>query len=134
VVLGEKRREAELIAERLENAARRRHDEIIQEALERNKVLEQRERELLDRIDALEKAFRSMRHTADDIYKNVVREATQTTGSQSKAAARETSAPKEAAKSTDRAKVIDLTDSFDDDEAQIVDVAPTKETKRPRRV
>jgi DivIVA domain-containing protein len=133
VVLGDKRREAELVAERLENAARRRHDEIIQEAVERNKVLEQRERELLDRIDELEKAFLSMRHTADDIYKNVVREATQATGSQSKAAARKTSAPKEAAKSTDRAKVIDLTDSFEDDEVQIVDAAPTKETKRPKR-
>src|SRR5918999_51650 len=105
VVLGDKRREAELVAERLENAARRRHDEIIQEAVERNKVLEQRERELLDRIDALEKAFLSMRHTADDIYKNVVREAKEATGSQSKAAARKTSAPKEPAKSTDRANV-----------------------------
>jgi cell division initiation protein len=131
-VLGDKRREAELVAERLENAARRRHDEIIQEAVEHNKVLEQRERELLDRIDELEKAFLSMRHTADDIYKNVVREATEATRTQSKTPARKTSAPKEAAKSTDRAKVIDLTDSFDDDEAQIVDVAPTRETKRPK--
>src|SRR5918992_1523828 len=132
-LVGDKRREAELVAERLENAARRRHDEIIEEAVQRNKMLEQRERELLDRIDALEKAFLSMRHTADDIYKNVVREATEATGAQRKAAARKTSAPKEPAKSTDRANVIDLTDSFDDDEAQIVDVAPTKETKRPKR-
>jgi DivIVA domain-containing protein len=147
-VLGDKRREAELVAERLENAARRRHDEIIREASERNKMLEQRERDLLDRIDALEKAFLSMRHTADDIYKNVVRGAVESAEAETEAESttrsstthRSTtkspatkSSPKDPAKTTDRSKVIDLTDSFDDDEAQIVDVSPTRPTKRPKR-
>jgi cell division initiation protein len=127
-IVGEKRREAELIAERLENAARRRHDEIIQEAVERNKLLKERERELLDRIDALEKAFLSMRHTADDIYKNVASAAPATKETKSQSATPQ----KARAKTTDRSKVVDLTDSFDDD-AEIVDVAPTKETKRPKR-
>jgi cell division initiation protein len=130
----DKRRESELIAERLENAARRRHDEIIQEAVERNKMLEQRERELLDRIDALEKAFLSMRHTADDLYKNVVREAAKTTSSTKRSTSRRASPAQDRAKVTDRSKVIDLTDSFDEDKAEIVDVAPTKETERPKRV
>jgi DivIVA domain-containing protein len=132
-LLGTKQREAELVAERLENAARRRHDEIIQEAVERNRMLEQRERELLDRIDALEKAFLSMRHTADDIYKNVVREASGATSSKQESASSKPAPTKERAKVTDRSKVIDLTDSFDDDEAEIADVAPTNETKRPHR-
>ena len=131
-LVGDKRREAELVAERLENAARRRHDEIIEEAVQRNKMLEQRERELLDRIDALEKAFLSMRHTADDIYKNVVREAADATPSKQKTRSSRPSPTQERAKVTDRSKVIDLTDSFEDDEAEIVDVAPTKETKRPK--
>lgn len=131
-IVGEKRREAELIAERLENAARRRHDEIIEEAVERNKLLKERERELLDRIDALEKAFLSMRHTADDIYKNVANAAPETTETKGPSPARRESPQKNRAKTTDRSKVIDLTDSFDDD-ADIVDVAPTKETKPPKR-
>jgi DivIVA domain-containing protein len=63
-------REAELKAKRLENAAKQRHDEVIEEAQTRIKMLRERERELLNRIDALEKAFVSMRHAADDIYKH----------------------------------------------------------------
>ena len=82
-------RETELKAERLENAAKQRHDEVIEEAQTRIKMLRERERELLTRIDALEKAFVSMRHAADDIYKH--------------------NAPSEEA--TTQAPVVDLTDS-----------------------
>ncbi|MGH2787440.1 MAG: DivIVA domain-containing protein [Actinomycetota bacterium] len=131
-IAAEKAREVELVAERLENAARRRHDEIIEEADGRNKLLEERERELLDRIDALEKAFLSMRHAADDIYKNVARAAPETIASRGEASSRPKPSAKKRASSTDRSRVIDLTDSFEEDEAQIVDVAPTRATKKPK--
>jgi DivIVA domain-containing protein len=61
-------KEAKVIATRLENAAKQQHADMLQDAVIRMRELEDHEREMLDRLESLEKAFEAFRRVVDESY------------------------------------------------------------------
>jgi DivIVA domain-containing protein len=61
-------KEAKVMATRLENAARQQHADMLEDAVGRMRELEDHEREMLDRLQSLEKVFQAFRRTVDESY------------------------------------------------------------------
>jgi DivIVA domain-containing protein len=63
---GEVIREAKMIATRLENAAKAQCAELLEDALRRRHVLDERQREITKRIDYLDEAFADLRRVTEE--------------------------------------------------------------------
>jgi DivIVA domain-containing protein len=63
---GEVIREAKMIATRLENAAKAQCAELLDDALRRRRVLDERQREITKRIDYLDEAFAELRKVTEE--------------------------------------------------------------------
>jgi DivIVA domain-containing protein len=60
--------EAKVIATRLENAAKQQHADMLHDAVSRMRDLEDHERQMLDRLESLEIAFKAFRRAVDENY------------------------------------------------------------------